>query len=479
MKKYLYLTLVICSLTVVNAVAQRTCGFQQQLDAVELHNPKFAAHIQDMKASLQSRADEYEQRQRSSNRTSSSAAPVPVVFHIVVNTAQYNQMGGLAGVKQRCDSQIAVLNRDFNRGNLDSTQIPSGWKPYFASVGIQFGLAKVDPSGNSCTGYDIHIVSASGFDTGSSVGYEFPDRYATAKHSATGGADAWDVTRYMNVWCIAFADNVHLLGTTIAKSWTPSGGCDTSGGYSCPSDDDQGICINYLSLGKRVSPADLYPDGIYDQGRTLTHETGHLFEIWHVWGDDGGYCPWSGGSDDGLMDTPPQTTSTSGTPIYTVTATGGTITDGCKDSSGVNMQPIGIACLSYLDYTDDAGMHLFTPDQAAVMASMVDRVGGENFDLVRYPELTTGIKIVDPVQFDFAVIPNPASGTVKILYDATGAGLLGTEVIDITGRIVSSLPASHSASGIESVDMSMLSKGIYFVRCTFATGSYTRKILLQ
>ncbi len=476
MKKYLYLAAGICMFFPAKTHAQRTCGFQQQMDVICQHNPTFAGHLQSSKSSLQTVADQYRQGHPSGSRTSSSAAPVPVVFHILVDSQQLNDIGGIAGIRQRCDSQIAVLNRDYNAQNADSTLIPTGWKPLFGSVGIHFGLARIDPSGNPSPGYELRVVSVSGFDTGASVSYGFQDRYASAKHHTTGGLDAWDNTRYMNVWCINFADNTHLLGTTIAKSWTPAGGCDTSSGFSCPSNDDQGICINYEALGKRASVTDLYPAGIFDQGRTLTHEVGHFFEIWHVWGDDGGLCPWSGGADDGFMDTPPQTTSTSGNPGYTLS--GGTKYDGCKDSSGVNVQPHGIACLDFLDYTDDAGMHLFTPDQAAAMASMVDRIGGENYGLVRYPELTAAVPVISADDVAFSVSPNPSTGLLTVVYDYRQADLRSVEVTDVTGRTVLSRTLK-TAAGIVSLDMREMAKGIYFVRCNFAAGINTRKILLQ
>ena len=124
-------------------------------------------------------------------------------------------------------------------------------------------------------GYELIIISSYGF---SGVG----NSYSDAKHNNSGGADAWDVSRYMNIWCISFADISGLLGITVPKSFTVSGGGSTP-------NNEQGICINYKSLGKRVLSTDSYPTGgTFDEGRTLTHEAGHFFEIWHVWGDDGG-----------------------------------------------------------------------------------------------------------------------------------------------------------------------------------------------
>ena len=448
--------------------AQRKCGFQDQIDVISINHPEFKDYLNSKKASLQGIADNYiRQKSNEEAKTTSWWVAVPVIFHFIIDSAQLTELGGIAGIKQRIDSQIIVLNRDYNRQNPDSALIPSGWKSLYANVGIYFGLATKDTNGSPSLGYDIRITNPStGFNIGTS-GYTDP------KHASTGGLDAWNVNYYMNVWCINFKDNAGLLGSTTPKSWTPSGG----GIFNL--DNEQGICINYKAVGKRTLGTDYYPGGgtEYDKGRTLTHEVGHFFEIWHVWGDDGGVCPWStGGGDDGLSDTPPQGTSTAGNPTYTVS--GGTINDGCMDSSTINVQPIGIACLSYLDYTDDAGMHLFTTQQAAVMASMVAN-GGENADLVRHPELTAAVHEVLPASnINLVVSPNPTSGVVSVIFDATNQ-LQQLSVINTLGQEVQSFNILNNANGIYSINLSGLCKGIYYVKCNFASGSITRKILLQ
>ena len=472
----------ICTLTFLASVslchvfAQRQCGIDMQYQYFASYNTGFAQHMADQKASLHAQAADYLLQQANLGEKTTGMAPVPVVFHMVIDSTQYNTLGGMAGIMQRADSQIAVLNRDYNRMNSDSTLIPSGWKSLYANVGISFGLARIDPSGNPTTGIDLHIITAGGFNQGSTAGYYYPDRYSAAKHASSGGADAWDNTRYMNVWCINFLDYPGLLGTTIAKSWTVAGGCDTTLG-ECPADDDQGICITYDVLGKRASPTDVYPSTGFDLGRTMTHEVGHLFEIWHVWGDDGGLCPWStGGGDDGIADTPPQSNSTTGNPPYTVT--GGTITDGCKDSSGVNVQPIGYACLDYLDYTDDAGMLLFTPEQAAVMAAQVDRIGGENYGLVRNPSLTAAVAEINETAINVVVSPNPSTGIFNVAFP-TAQQLKYVEVTNTLGQIVYSSANTTSSNGLCTFNLYGMASGIYFVKCTFAAGITTHKIRLQ
>src|SRR5678815_4690182 len=53
--------------------------------------------------------------------------------------------------------------------------------------------------------------------------------------------------------------------------------------------------------------------------RTTTHEVGHWLGLNHIWGDDGGLCPFDpGGNDDGCDDTPPQATESTGCPTFPV-----------------------------------------------------------------------------------------------------------------------------------------------------------------
>jgi hypothetical protein len=466
---FILLTFLLLSHTLL---AQRTCGSDLVKASLIARDPSWEQRLQAQKASLQAIADNYKQRQKQAGaRKTTSASAVPVIFHYMVTAAQYAQIGGAAGIQQRIDSQVAVLNRDYNRENPDSVLIPSGWKPLYASVGIHFALAHTAPSGYGSTGYELLIIpDLPGGFFGASA------NYSDAKHASTGGLDAWDVTKYLNIWVTNFADYPGLLGLTLSKSKT--------GPPPAFPVNEEGIVANYLTVGKRASPADIYyadHGDHFDLGRTLTHETGHFFEIWHTWGDDGGLCPWdtTGGSDDGLADTPPE-----GGPKYHAYAydvPGGTYRDSCHFHT-VEVQPYGCATLDFMNYTNDTAMQLFTPDQAAVMAAMVSDTG-ENYTLTQHSELLnwsplTGIAQM-PVDNSLTISPNPSAGLVYIIFDETKDELKQISVISILGRQMITVEPDGHNKNYYSIDLSGLNKGIYFVRCNFASGSITRKILLQ
>lgn len=461
---------LLCALYIVNsASAQRLCGFDLVKTSLIARDPSWAQKYEDHRASLQAVADNYKLNQSGAAKLTSGVT-IPVVFHFLLSPDQFTRIGGDAGIQRRIDSQITVLNRDYNHGNLDSALIPANWKPLWGNSGIHFGLAHTNPLGYGTPGYDVKMLpTVPGGFSGVWNGY------SDAKHNATGGQDSWDNTRYINIWCLNFTDISGLLGLTVSKSQT--------GGSGYPA-DEVGLCINYAAIGKREASTDYYiatgfGSDYYDLGRTITHEMGHFLEIWHTWGDDGGQCPWSGGMDDGIADTPPEADHKYYAYAYSIP--GGTNKDSCHFNGATEEQPIGVASLDFMNYTDDIAMQLFTPDQCAVMAAQVAS-GGENYSLTQHPALLDWgpVAINDPYnKYNLNISPNPAAGIVYVTYNAATSDLKNITITNAIGQTITTLPITQLQPDIYSIDLSAMGKGIYFVRCTFASGSITKKILLQ
>ncbi len=444
------------------AVFAQKCGMQAVHNHLIAKDATWRQRLDDQRGALQQDAATYDaQKAEGTAQRTTATSAVPVIFHIIVNSSQLAQLGGEEGVRRRCDSQITVLERDFNKGNLDANLIPASWKALHANTGIHFGLAHTDPAGRATPGYEIKIVTGSGF---SNMDEAFPE----AKTAATGLA-AWDVNKYYNVWCIPFTGSASsLLGIAVPRSMTS--------GWGAYPVNEMGVVIQYLTLGKQTTGAGTF-NAPYNQGRTLTHETGHFFEIWHVWGDDGGACSFSGGQDDGIADTPPQADETFGAPTYTIA--GGTRTDACQMNGATNVQPIGIACLDFMDYTNDAAMYLFTPNQASAMASKVIPSNSPNYTLTQNPTLLiypVAVSEINAGDIGLDIFPNPTNGQVNVTFGNT-VTLNNIEVVNMMGQQV----ATVAGTGINnySIDLSAMSKGIYLVKCNFASGSVTRKIVLQ
>ncbi|MEO6314817.1 MAG: M43 family zinc metalloprotease [Chitinophagaceae bacterium] len=249
------------------------------------------------------------QNQQNGNRTTLT---VPVVFHIVLtNPALVTD----AQIK----AQLDTLNKDYAGLNGDSVKLPSYFKPLFGKSGIQFCLAAQTPSGEPTSGIERVATTKTSFsNTDDGV-----------KHAVSGGADAWDPSGYFNVWICQLADGILGYGTF------PGAGTEAN----------QGVVVEYRAL----------PGGSltqYNGGKTLTHETGHYFNLYHIWGDDSGACTGS----DFVDDTPNQGNSNTVCPT-------GIKTDNCTSTGN------GILYQNYMDYTYDDCLVMFTTQQVTRMES--------------------------------------------------------------------------------------------------------------
>src|SRR5262249_11100717 len=132
--------------------------------------------------------------------------------------------------------------------------------------------------------------------------------------------------------------------------------------------------------------------------------------------------------------------------------------DACMDSATINRQPIGVASLDFMNYTDDTAMQLFTPDQAAVMASQV-APGGENYTLTQHPEVLNW-----PANYHasvagisggnlFDLFPNPSSGTIYLAVNNTGEPLKEIKVTDVAGRAILRIDTSSQQKNLYSIDL--------------------------
>lgn len=228
---------------------------------------------------------------------------IPVVFHIVLPdpTMVTDKM---------IDDQMKVWNTDFAGLNADSVNIPAAFKPLFGHSRIQFVLAKRTPDNLPTNGIERTVTTQTSFSANNH----------NVKHTSTGGANTWGSAKYLNVWICTLSNGV------LGYSTFPTSAAAA----------DQGIVIYSVTL----------PGGSlagYNDGRTLTHESGHYFFLYHIWGDDDGACTGS----DGVNDTPNQGDASSG--CHT-----GVVTDACTQTAP------GIMYQNYMDYSSDGCMALFT-----------------------------------------------------------------------------------------------------------------------
>lgn len=243
---------------------------------------------------------------------------IPVVVHIIYNPAitySYPTITSQYISQQDVIDQIAITNRDYAGNNPHLMgSFPSTLK---ANTQIQFCLAQRDPNGWPTNGIEWRETSLTDFPVDNSM-----------KFYSSGGLDAWDPTRYFNIW-------VCDIQTYAGYAQFPTSGLTST----------YGVVVDFACFGDRDETI-VYRGG----GACLTHEIGHCLNLRHIWGDDNGACSGTDYCDD----TPNQANSTINAALYDPTVE---LLDACSPSSpGINFQ-------NFMDYSRDIVMSNFTPDQ--------------------------------------------------------------------------------------------------------------------
>ena len=240
---------------------------------------------------------------------------IPVIFHVILTTEQQ-----LGFSMNQIKSQLDIINQDFQRKNTDTIQTPDNFKSVAGKMDINFVLATKAPNGNTMSTPGIEVI------TSPLNSFEMMDNTEVYKMISS-----WDTDRYLNVWIINPTQSKHLgYGThpvlAVAK----------------PLD---GVTLNYRYVGLNNSIK-------YGSGRTMTHELGHYFGLYHVFGDDLSNCL---NTTDFIDDTPPQIIPTETCPS--------SILIGCN---------VPTMFQNFMDYTNDPCMNLFTNGQVLVMNTILN-----------------------------------------------------------------------------------------------------------
>jgi hypothetical protein len=288
---------------------KRSCGTMIVHERLLRTDPSYLAARNDS----ENRAFQYAQRPDFLGRTGITV--IPVVVHVVYNGAAQNIS------QAQIQSQIDVLNRDFRKTNADVSSTPAVFQPLAADARVEFELATTDPSGSSTNGITRTSTTVSGFSDDNKV-----------KSASTGGADAWPRDKYLNLWVC------RLSGGLLGYAQFPGGPADTDG-----------VVIRDTAFGTTGTAT-----APFHLGRTATHEIGHWLNLRHIWGDDGTGCS----GDDFVADTPNAAGANTGVPTFPHITCGNA--------------PNGDLFMNYMDYTDDAGMFMFTTGQVTRMQAALD-----------------------------------------------------------------------------------------------------------
>ncbi|MDQ6608860.1 MAG: M43 family zinc metalloprotease, partial [Bacteroidota bacterium] len=288
----------------------------------------------------------YQQTKTQSSRSQQTEADIviPIVFHIVDAAAVQ------AGITDRdIYEQVESLNKDYagKKMELYSKVIAPEIIARVGKIPIRFILAKRTPAGLLTSGIERRTSASPG--------------RVEIKSSATGGLDAWDTDKYLNVWCGTFSGaDAGLLGIATFPFVTTEG--------------PQGVVIGSSTLLFTSANSRPY-EPLYAEGATLSHEIGHYLYLWHTFGDQdacnnvdfrlqAGWALPTGAGPEG-DDTPEEGAAPNGTTI-TFGNPSMNYNDGCTAGS------FGIMYGSFMNYYDDRSLFMFSDGMRKRVLGCID-----------------------------------------------------------------------------------------------------------
>jgi hypothetical protein len=276
-------------------VTKRACHTQEVFERQLKENPALADRMNQIEAFT-------ENAMLNQSRLVNGKIEIPVVVNVLYKTAAENI--SLAQIQ----SQIDVLNADFNAANSDFNQVPALFSGVKANVGITFVLDQVNRKSTTKKSWGTNDAM---------------------KKTAQGGMAAVSPTTKLNLWVCTIG------GGILGYAQFPGGASATDG-----------VVVDSKYFGVTPNSGPAYP---YNLGRTATHEVGHWMNLRHIWGD--ATC-----GNDLVADTPSHNAANYGVPTYPHYST-------CTGT------PVEMT-MNYMDYTDDRGMYMFTNGQKSRMAAI-------------------------------------------------------------------------------------------------------------
>ena len=275
------------------SLALQRCASQEVLEANMAKDPTLRQRMADIESHTQKVLKNKSQYRLLADGT----VEIPVVVHVIYRTATENISDA------QIQSQIDVLNEDFNMGNADSVKVPGHFANLNSNIGVRFVLKQTIRKYSSKRSWSTND---------------------DMKLASKGGSDAVDPANNLNLWVV---NKMSAYGSSIlGYAQFPGGPLATDG-----------VVVGYNFFG-RVGTL----SAPYNLGRTATHEVGHWLNLRHIWGD--ATC-----GNDQVGDTPQHNTSNGGCPAA----------DHKSTCTGTPLE----MWMNYMDYTYDACMYMFTHGQ--------------------------------------------------------------------------------------------------------------------
>ncbi len=393
---------------------------------------------------------------RAQGRLTSEVINIPVVIHIIHDGDALGSGENITDAQAL--SQIKVMNEDFRR--LAGTKGGANSTGLAVDTGINFCIAARTPNGEATNGVVRHNISPYTNEVNNPTAGQ-PDWETMADVQRVKRDTQWDPEKYLNMWTFRFGgkrtNEGGLSGVLGFAQFPVNSGIDGLGvdevGQPGEANTD-GVTASYNAMGtKDEDDGTFILNQNYNLGRTMTHEVGHWIGLRHIWGD--GDCS----KDDYCDDTP-----TAKQANYSCNEV-----DSCTNNFGVDM------IQNYMDYTNDACMDTFTQDQKdrmiAVMNNSPRRKELKNSNGCQSPDLSVNSFNLENV---LSIYPNP---TENVLTIKSENAILPNKysIYNTLGQLVTS--KKINAISDLTINTSVLSKGMYFIKIAKENNTVTFKFL--
>ncbi len=408
---------------------------------------------------------------------------IPVIFHVLHSGQPVGTFPNI--VQQQINSQITVLNQDYEGKGLNYNSYPSNafiqWainqnlpqinrdslgRVKIADISIKFCLAEKDTLGNTLPEPGIERINIT------TRGWQNPNTFTTPQDlrnyfdNTIKPSSIWNAKKYLNIW---ISDKNAAVPYTGFSTLPPLSTLPGITGNGEGTEQTDGI----WSFSSAVGSALIFPAGIYAspnvRGRTITHEAGHYLGLRHIWGD--GNC-----LTDYCADTPPAFTSNTGFPVYPLNP------GSCSSPSN---SPNGEMFMNFMDYSADPAKYMFTYDQAVRMQTAMlnsplrNQLGTHNLcsPVIGIETVTTEY----PNEFKlFQNYPNPFNPVTEISFSIPEQNKVTLTVYNSIGEQAEVLLNEIVGPGFHKIiwNAEIYPSGIYFYSLSTENKTLTGKMVL-
>ncbi len=384
------------------------------------------------------------------NIISKEVINIPTVVHVIHRSTHQTVGTGSNISNNQIEDAIRILNEDYSKTNSEFPNPPRyTFVNNAGNPNIKFCLATTDPNGNSTNG-----ITRTAMPVGQ-TGFEYDTQSNDMKQNSTGGINAWNPSKYLNIWIckIITPGNYKILGYAYLPGLPP---------WQAWKD---GLVVDLQAFGTTgVSTS--------SDGRTATHEIGHYLGLSHTFCEDG-YGSCCDNDEYNVNDTPAAYYANTDGP-YFGSVNSNTNNNTCNDLNYQNIFNTNVVDMdeNYMSYAEDTWM--FTAGQVNVMNSTLNnyRSSLKNSNVSVDCSGSIGVGIYENIiSSNIEIYPNPTSGIVVI---NTPHSIENIHIYDLLGKekIKNIAPIDNS------INLSELPEGVYFIMIETNKNTSIQKVVI-